>query len=288
MKEKLKRFIAAVVFECYHRGILRNRIAVRTVEETVEWIVNSQDSLVRFGDGEIKLIAGKSLSFQDADEQLIQRLREILISEDEGLLVSVPDIFTDVSEYVKKSQFFWKEHLLFHRKDYERYCNKDKEYGNAFFSRPYIMYQNKTGCGSLFDQLRKIWDGRDIMIVEGKTSHNGVDNDLFDNAVSIKRIICPSTQAWSCYKKIKKECQKQDKDTLILVALGPAGKVLTQDLFRLGYRVVDIGNLDMEYSWYCMKAENKTTLKKHDVISREENEQAGYYEYLSQIIAIID
>ena len=73
----------------------------------------------------------------------------------------------------------------------------------------------------------------------------------------------------------------------MLVSLGAAGKVLVWDLCRLGYRVVDIGSLDMEYGWFCEGAVKKCRVPKHEVSTREENEKAGYFEYLDQIIATI-
>ena len=64
MKEKLKQILARFVFSLYHKKILKNRISVNSIEETVEHLVKSEDSLVRFGDGEIKLMAGKEIPFQ--------------------------------------------------------------------------------------------------------------------------------------------------------------------------------------------------------------------------------
>ena len=122
MKEKLKQILARFVFSLYHKKILKNRISVNSIEETVEHLVKSEDSLVRFGDGEIKLMAGKEIPFQKPDPALAERLKDILQTEEAGLSVALPDIFEDVSAYVEKSQSFWMEHLLFHRREYNRYC----------------------------------------------------------------------------------------------------------------------------------------------------------------------
>ena len=60
-------------------------------------------------------------------------LQEILQNPQGNLLVALPDVFEDVSDFVPKSRDFWMEHMLFHRKDYERVCRKDRIYENAFF-----------------------------------------------------------------------------------------------------------------------------------------------------------
>lgn len=287
MKDMIKSCLARGCFWTYQKGIRKNFIQVKKREETLETLLASKNSLVRFGDGEIRLIAGESLSFQKADDQLAQRLKQILETKEKGLLVSLPDVFTDVSDYVKKSQEFWRVHLLFYRKIYVRYCRTDRIYETTSFSRPYITYRDRSNCPELFAQTKQLWKGKDILIVEGATSHNGVENDLFEDALSIERIICPETQAWQSYERIYAECRKHPVEKLVLVALGPSGKVLTQDLFRQGYRVIDIGNLDMEYSWFCMGAEQKVPLEKHSIKTREDNERAGYHDYLAQIVAVI-
>ena len=288
MKDKIKYYLAEWIYNGYRSGIFRNAVKVRSIEETLDRLLETRDSLVRFGDGEIKLIAGKDLSFQKAEPLLVQRLQEILLYEEKGLLVALPDIFEDLSDYREKSRRFWVEHLLFHRKEYEKYCPKDRVYENTSFSRPYIMYMDREKCAVLFEKIRKLWEDKDVVVIEGASSHNGVEVDLLDNVRSLERIICPAVQAWGKYEQILQECLKLPKDKLILISLGPSAKVLGQDLFREGYRVLDIGNLDMEYSWFCMGAEDKTKLKKHSVLTREDNEKAGYREYLSQIRANID
>ena len=35
-----------------------------------------------------------------------------------------------------------------------------------------------------------------------------------------------------------------------MIARGPAGKVLAYDLVQVGYQVVDVGQIDMDYEWY--------------------------------------
>ena len=58
---------------------------------------------------------------------------------------------------------------------------------------------------------------------------------------------------------------------------------LTEDLFLKGYRVIDIGNLDMEYSWFLMNAKEKIAIPKHSIVGIEANRKAGYLQYLDEI-----
>ena len=120
-----------------------------------------------------------------------------------------------------------------------------------------------------------------------KLSHNGVGVDLFDGAESIQRILCPSSQAWEKYEQILNEAESCQPINSFSSPWERQEKVLAQDLCCLGYRVVDIGSLDMEYGWFREGATEKCRVPKHEVRTREENEKEGYFEYLDQIIATI-
>lgn len=283
MNQKIKDKIADAVYFFYRHKILKNRIRVYSVDETIEQLLTTKKSLVRFGDGEITMIRGRSLQLQNTDSMLIEDLKRILQYDYEDLMVAVPDIFDGVEQYQEKSRQFWKDHLLFSRRVYEKYCRKDRIYCNTSVSRCYYAYEDKSCCGGWFEKIRKIWEGQHIVIVEGNRSHSGVGNDLFSKAASIERIIGPASNAYKKLDELEAECLKYPKDRLFLVALGAAAKPLAESLYLKGYRVVDIGNLDMEYEWFLQKAESKVKLKKHELETEEENRKAGYEEYLIQI-----
>ncbi|VOF32064.1 putative glycosyltransferase [Streptococcus pneumoniae] len=105
--------------------------------------------------------------------------------------------------------------------------------------------------------MKSIWENRDLLIVEGATSRSGVGNDLFDEANSIKRIICPSHSAFSRVHEIEQEIEKYAGGRLILCMLGPTAKVLSYNLCQMGYQVLDVGHIDSEYEWMKMGAKTK-------------------------------
>lgn len=283
MKEKIKKLIAGFMYQLYRHHIFRNDLRVYSIEETIDILLNTEKSMIRYGDGEIKIIEGRSVKFQNFDKALADRLCEILYFKDDDLLIAIPDIFESLDLYTQKSADFWKEHLFFSRRTYEKYCNVKKKYYNAFISRMYYNYKDKSKCGNWFATIRRIWDDKEIVVVEGTVSHNGVGNDLFDNAGKVERIICPSSNAYASYQKILEACLTFPKESLILVAVGITAKVLAQDLFMNGYRVIDIGNLDMEYEWFLHQTEQKVQVQKHKIVGIEENRKAGYLEYLEQV-----
>lgn len=288
MKEKIKSILADIVYWLYEKGILKNRIHVMSIDETIEELIKSEKSIVRFGDSDIVMMCGRETIVQDKAPELGEKIARILHYEQENLLVGIPDIFEGLDQYTPKSRRFWKNHLLIFRHVYVENCVTDRPYCNAFLSRMYYNYSDKSLCGPCIAKLRRVWEARDLVVVEGAGTHNGVENDLLDNAGSVKRIVCPPVNAWRVYEQILNACLEFEKDKMFLISLGSTAKALVSDLVERGYRVIDIGNLDMEYEWFMRGAKSKEAIPKHSVIGIKANEEAGYQEYLAQISHLIE
>ncbi len=283
MKQKIKDILAAIAYFLHEKGILHNRIKVHSIDETIDVLLNTEKSMVRFGDGEIVMIKGGDLMLQKADPKIAEGLAGILAYTYDDLIVTIPDIFETLSDHHKKSRQFWRDHLLFNRKTYEKYCNPGRVYYSTFVSRCYYYAADRSGCGAQFAKIRKIWENRDIVVVEGERTHNGVGNDLLDTARSVERIICPPSNAYEAIPAILDACTAYGRDRLFLLSVGVAAKFLAVKLFEQGYRVLDIGNLDMEYEWFVRRSPGKMKLEKHEFVSEEANRAAGYTAYLEQI-----
>ena len=229
------------------------------------------------------MIRVRDLAFQKVNPEIVEGLKRILGYGYEDLITAIPEIFGDLRIYRKENSDFWKEHLLFSRKVYQTYCNTQKIYANAYISRFYYPMADKSQCGKWIERIRQIWKDKDIVVVEGDRTHNGVGNDLLDTARSVERIVGPSEQAYEKVDEIFECCKEYPKNRLFLISLGIAAKFLTEKLFLEGYRVLDIGNLDMEYEWYLHQAKYKEKVPKHDIVGEEANKNAGYHEYLAQI-----
>ena len=283
MKRKLKNILAAIVYFLYEKNILHSSIRVQSIDETLDELLNTNKSLVRFGDGEIVIIKGVDLILQQASLEIGEGLSEILGYQYDGLIVALPNIFDSLSDYNEANKPFWKDHLFFCRKIYETYCNPTRVYGSAFVSRCYYLFRDKSHCSRWFEKIRKIWEDKDVVVVEGSRTHNGVGNDLLALAGSVERIICPPKDAYGSLERILSVCRQYKKDKVFLLSVGIAAKFIALELFQDGYRTLDIGNLDMEYEWFLRKAPDKMPLEKHDIIGEEANKAAGYHEYLEQI-----
>ncbi len=249
-----------LVFDFFYSKT-RKPPAVASVEETIDTIVKNKASIARFGDGEIKLVAGKNISFQKATPFVESKLQQVLSSDEPNLLVAIADVFDDMKRYNENTKAYWKKHLSRYRKVWYSHLRKDKKYYNATMTRQYIGLKNRSEGLTIYQKMQSIWQGRDIVFVEGEKSRMGVGNDLFSNAKSVKRILGPSKQAFEKYDEIIAEVCKQDKDSLILLALGPVATCLAYDLHLKGYQAVDIGHADVEYEWLLMGADKKMPVK---------------------------
>lgn len=263
---------------------------VASIDETIRKVIDGHCSVSRYGDGEMLLTSpAKEIGFQKGDPALAARLREILVSREEGHLVCISDAFTDLYRYNRKARRFWRTHFFLYGSWWDKYLQPERKYYNTFVTRPYMDFASKAECGRWFEAMRGIWAGRDIVFIEGEKSRLGVGNDLFDGARSIRRILCPPRDAFSRYDDILNEALKLEKDALFLIALGPTATVLAYDLFKNGRQAVDVGHVDIEYEWWRMGAKRKVKLERKYVNEAPDGKQvmdAGEA-YRKQIVAKI-
>ncbi|PEL07025.1 SP_1767 family glycosyltransferase [Bacillus sp. AFS017336] len=234
---------------------------VKTTDESLSLIVQSKCSISRYGDGEFNLMYGTSLRFQPYSQELSLRLREIIKSDQENHKVFIPNIFNNVDWCTERSRNYWIRYLNLNRFKIYKLLSKSKVYYDSLVTRLYIDYKDKSQAGFRFKTFKKLWNQKDIIIIEGEQSRLGIGNNLFDNAKSIKRILCPAIDAFAKYDQILKEVKKHDKSKLVLIALGPTATVLAYDLANIGYHAVDIGHIDVEYEWFLNKAIEKEAIK---------------------------
>ncbi|MEH7095829.1 SP_1767 family glycosyltransferase [Neobacillus vireti] len=263
---------------------------IKSMDETLEEIIKKKASVGRYGDGEFKLIKNQSITFQRADLTLSNRLREILLSKDENFLVCIPNVFKNLSILAEEPLSYWQLHIAKNRLAWYKLLNKDKVYYNSFISRFYYPFKNKSKSGIWLTKLKLLWEGKKVVIVEGKKSRLGVGNDLFNNTLSIERILVPEENAFCQYDKILDEVKRMKKNKLILLAIGPTATVLSYDLYKLGYQAIDIGHVDIEYEWYLKKADTKISVENKYVCEAGAGKGVGDIadtKYINEIISRI-
>ncbi|MCM1157833.1 MAG: GT-D fold domain-containing glycosyltransferase [Bacteroidales bacterium] len=265
---------------------------IESPEKTVQLIIDEGKSICRFGDGEFAIMSGiNRQKFQDTNPVLAARLREILHSDRENILIAIANIYGDLSHYSEDGKYNIRIYLTEAvRKQHYALLEENRVYYDAHMSRPYALYaDNHTDAPRVrFNQLKKIWESRKLLIIEGEKTRMGIGNDLFANASDIIRILGPAEQAFNRYDDILEEALKQDKDRLVLIALGATATVLAYDLACAGFQALDIGHIDLEYEWMLAGTGKKTAVAhkyNNEFPSGDNVEELNDPLYEKQIIA---
>ena len=234
--------------------IIFKSIKYKLNDETLNELLYHHKSIARFGDGEFEMIFGKKLGFQEFNEKLKEKLLIVLNSNIPNLLIGIPPLY-------KNKVPFWAKWLNKYKFKLGKIISKSKLYYAAGITRFYIPTGNRTNMKNYIIKFKQLWNNRNILIIEGYKTRLGFGNDLFDNAKTIQRIICPFENAFKVYDKIFHYVKNLNitQNTLILISLGPTATALTYDIVKSGMKnqVIDFGHFDIEYEYYLRKAKKK-------------------------------
>lgn len=238
------------------------RPKVLGLNESLRKLLEGKHSLARYGDGEFKLMMGESISFQKHDKILEKRLKQIIANNKENLLVGLPDVFgVFYNDYFRKVMINCRDFLY-------QYINFDRIYVDSMITRQ-LKFESEQQGREYFSQIKKLWQDKDVVIVEGEGSRLGVGNDLFANTNSINRILCPIKDAFSRYDEILAQCLEQSREKLFILALGPTATVLTADLSEKGYTALDVGHIDTMYECFLKKSDKLIHVEGKIVFNEE-------------------
>lgn len=258
------------------------QLSIMSAEDTIDFIIKNRCNVSRFGDGEFYLASGASNGFQKPDKRLSKMLRDTLATSHKDLLLCVPISLTTLNGLTVHSKLFITEFIHNHLNDAVMpYVSLDERYGDSLFTRFYMSKSIKSThrMRAYVDKLKSIWNNQDVLLVEGEFSRNGVGNDLFDNAKSLERILCPVKDAFNKYDEILSSIRLHGKGKLVLMALGMTATVLAKDLLVDGIWAIDLGHIDTEYEWFRMKAKKKVAISYKIV---NEVADKGDYQYLPE------
>lgn len=242
------------ILDLVQKNELINIPKIKSCEETIKEVLENKKSICRFGDGEFACISGnlRAKFTTKYYPKLAERLVEVLNSDEDGLLIALADNYGSLDKYseqsVREIRHYMTEEV---RREHNELLNKDREYYNAYITRPYVLWKDSDkNAAARFQELKQIWDKKDCVIIEGNQTRMGVGNDLFNNTASIKRIIAPAIDAFEKYEEILDAALKQSKDAIYILALGPVATVLAYDLYKSGRQALDMGHVDLEYEWF--------------------------------------
>lgn len=235
--------------------ILFKHLYIVSKENTLKEIIQNNKSISRYGDGEISLLFGHNIPFQKASENLSNRLLEVINSKEKNLLIGIffPYQKKEINTFKNRTFRFWKNWMYYNKFKMLKILKRKKYYSSSI-SRFYSHLEDKSKVYKYIEILKKIWEGKNVLMIEGEKTRFGIGNDLLNNSKSVKRILCPTKNSFRLYNKILKAALKVDKNNLILISLGPTATILAHDLTKYGYQAVDISHADIQYELYLRNA----------------------------------
>lgn len=290
VKRKIRMFLL-IIKEIHRR--LKASVHVLSTQETLNRIYLENKSISRFGDGEFNLVFGNSLKFQDYNDDICDDLKRVLSDEDqnEACLIGVPFAMYSLNGFTRSSKLFWLKYFAQYGGEIRKYMNPSYGYCDSQISRIFINRSDKTQSKVFFDLWKNIWKDKNVVIFEGELSRFGVGNDLLDSTKSVKRVLCPSENAYRAYEDIFSYALNLiSVADLFLFSLGPTATILAYDLSKYGIQCIDTGNMDMEYEWMKKGAVKQVAIKGKYTLEAENGTIVDDYtsdDYYRQIIKII-
>ena len=267
-------------------------VLVMSAQKTVKYIQQNNCSVARFGDGEFSIMLHKrGPGFQKESDALADAMINIFNDASSNLLICLPFALSSTKGFNSRAKQFWEGWARENQKAVVQairpIIGQDYRFGDSYISRPYTAYKSRKYSAQMFSLLKTLWLNKDILIVEGAQTRLGISNDLFDNAKSIKRILCPAENAFDVYDRILTTTLSCWRGELVILALGPTATVLASDLSKSGVQALDLGHIDIQYGWYLTgtsfaPVKGKYTNEAHNGNQVENCEDETY---LSQIIA---
>lgn len=196
------------VLNCALTLTYRYNILSRT--ETAEQIAAGK-SVCRFGDGELGMLFGDPVCFQHDDEILKARLEGILQSVEtcsDSILVCLPGAMNRVNDMLDAPRKHWVNWNASHLKRLSPFISKKYVYGDTNVSRLWLAWKDKSRELQIVKAIQKALENKNIVVVEGRGVRFGDGNDMLDGCRSVRRIICPATDAFDKYNEILSCCKK--------------------------------------------------------------------------------
>ena len=113
---------------------------ILSADEAIRKIVEEHCSLVRFGDAEFEQIRGNErVNYQDVDNQLAIKLKEVLNSKDDRIIVAIADNYGSLAKYTDYAASAIRAYLAPDvREDHMKLLDFDRTYYDAYKNIYYV------------------------------------------------------------------------------------------------------------------------------------------------------
>lgn len=250
MKEPyLLRVVKDIYVDFINHTVIKNGLVVKCKndEDSLTSIINTNKSIIRWGDGESLVLMGVDIHFQESVSLLRKKLLNIIntYSESSPYYICLPDRFlTCTTSDLKKTESPKGNFYQMHKNT--RYIFFRKFPSNQLYLSHYLF---KLGAKSNMSLLLSVFDQYENYIVI-KSDKEIVDKffSKYLNNCDYEIVPIPNQNAFSVYDDIfaetiatSKKLTAKKEHQVILISAGPCAKVLAHDLALRGYVAYDIG-----------------------------------------------
>lgn len=217
---------------------------IRTIDEhRLQEIVKSGKSLIRLGDGEVMLMMGRDIHYQTASRELTSGLRKIIeeYRDEKAYCIGVPTEQIEASQenLITQSRLrIWRLFRVFFK---HRFHTKEEYYSAVLFYHHGVFEKIITPT---LQNKNLICVSRQGVLDETLLSY------LRKFTTNVESVVVPDKESYSVIDETKKQIsekirQHPELTPIILLAAGPASKIIAYDFTKLGIQALDIG-LGME------------------------------------------
>lgn len=219
-------------------------------EESIALLEKEPKSFCRVGDGELEIISGNSIPFQEYSNELHGYLVKILRGEYKNIYVGLPFFYFNPTDNLTVTvHSFLRSFGRKYRDVILKLYNQNVTYIDTVITQLYQTYM-EYDFSNYFLRLEELYSDKNILLIIGEGIWKSYKYNLFNKAKSLKIIEAPKTNAFSKKEELVRKAMEVEKDYLICIVLGPAAKALTVELTDAGYMVWDIGHMLKDYNYY--------------------------------------
>lgn len=233
----------------YLTGGYEKKLSILTTEETLDLLEKEPFSFLRYGDGEIAIMQGKSIPFQEYQPKLAKRLQTMLKAEEKGLKIGIPYYYMHPLHSLNDFTRRFARALPAQRRFLCRNCSKNMTYIDTALTQVYQTYQ-EYDFAKYYERMQKLLKDKDVTVVCGEGVLDRLEHQALAVCRSVEYVYAPSMNAYSKYNAILQQVLATDKERLVCVVLGPTAKVLVYDLHQAGYQAWDMGHYFKDYDAY--------------------------------------
>ena len=252
IKNLPKRIDREIETFLYKRDKFADWLHIMNIEESLNYIEKHPVSFYRYGDGEIALMMGEGIAFQQADARLARRLRKMLKPTLPGIKAAIPYYYFHYERGLLDFVEGFACAMKIQRRYLRAHCDKDYVYLDTSLSQLYQSYETYD-FDDYFARVKRLSTGRKVTLICGEGIFKDLKYNLLEACETVDYLEGPSKNAFSEYDSILKRALAIPKDHLVCVVLGPTAKPLVYDLHKKGYQAWDIGHFIKDYDAYCKK-----------------------------------